>query len=85
MLRGGALKKTTEKKKWVHLTCTLCISDVSIKDASTRLFIQIPKKLFCEKKNPVSFFCLFSVCQLVDLFLTTRTRVTLKKKKFFLN
>lgn len=55
LLRGGALKRTTDKKKWVHLTCTLCISEVSIKDASSRLLFQIPKKLLNDKKTQVNY------------------------------
>ena len=53
LLRGGALKKTTDKKKWVHISCALCISEVTIKDPSMRLLVQIPKKLYDDKKNQV--------------------------------
>jgi hypothetical protein len=53
LLRGGALKRTTDKKKWVHLTCTVCIDEITIKEPSSRLLVQIPKKLFNDKKNQV--------------------------------
>lgn len=53
MLRGGALKQTTDKKKWAHISCALCINDVVFKDPSTRSLIQVSKKLFNDKKNQV--------------------------------
>ena len=68
LLRGGALKRTTDKKKWVHLTCTVCISEITIKEPSSRLLVQIPKKLFNDKKNQVNEWKKENFHNIINLF-----------------
>jgi hypothetical protein len=51
LLRGGAMKQTDDRQKWVHITCCLCLDGITFKNANTRSQINIPFNILNKEKK----------------------------------